>query len=247
VDKALEILVRNATKEFGFAPRDVYNGVLLLPKTRWWHAKAMDKLKYPMYPVPSPVDDDDDDSWEINFKSARIAKELVELMWLGEDKHFWETYDLFRKAPESSNLAGWVFEAIVHRMLSDGRQSEGPTLRPIPMASNNYEPPTFSAGPFSLSSSTPDAPPSSLALLCARTKVVTRIDFTHELSNVTLDNDRYYVPTTANNTLFDSFTIDHDLDLPGYNLHKARRIEQGLPPHPQYHGPCTRASRGGNT
>ena len=34
VDDALKILVHNAIKEFGFAPRDVYRGVLDLPSAR---------------------------------------------------------------------------------------------------------------------------------------------------------------------------------------------------------------------
>ena len=47
VDSALEILVHNATEEFGFAPRDVYNGVLELPDTRKQHAIAVEKLIVP--------------------------------------------------------------------------------------------------------------------------------------------------------------------------------------------------------
>jgi len=41
VDKAFKILVRNATEEFGFAPRDVYNAILDLPATRDLHAAAV--------------------------------------------------------------------------------------------------------------------------------------------------------------------------------------------------------------
>ena len=44
VDSALEILVHNATEEFGFAPRDVYNGVFRLPRTREDHATVLENF-----------------------------------------------------------------------------------------------------------------------------------------------------------------------------------------------------------
>jgi len=49
VDNALKILVRNATEEFGFAPRDVYNGVFNLSRTRhehfrWFRCHALQAL-----------------------------------------------------------------------------------------------------------------------------------------------------------------------------------------------------------
>ena len=44
VDNALIILVRNAIEEFGFAPRDVYDGVLRLPSTRKQHTVAVENL-----------------------------------------------------------------------------------------------------------------------------------------------------------------------------------------------------------
>jgi len=42
-----EILVRNATKEFGFAPHDVHNGVFALHDTMEKHNAAVHKLDYP--------------------------------------------------------------------------------------------------------------------------------------------------------------------------------------------------------
>ncbi len=46
VDNVLKVLVKNATKEFSFAPHDMYNGVLHLPKTREEHATAISSLNY---------------------------------------------------------------------------------------------------------------------------------------------------------------------------------------------------------
>ena len=39
-----------------------------------------------------------------------------------------------------------------------------------------------------------------------------RVNFTYGLSDVTLDNDKYYIPTAANHPSFDSFTINLDPD-----------------------------------
>jgi len=85
------------------------------------------------------------------------------------------------------------------------------------MDRDESDPPTFSIEPSFSPPSTPDASLSSLLPPRARTKTVTLVNFTHKLSdvaldNVTLDNNRYYIPTMTNNALLDSFTIDHDLD-----------------------------------
>jgi hypothetical protein len=99
--------VNNATEEFGFAPRDVCNGVLDLPSTRDRHAPARDSPncselrtlrrtilvsralndfsfshRVVVYPVPCLLND----SWAIDFKSIRIAREMVESMRLEEDQ-----------------------------------------------------------------------------------------------------------------------------------------------------------------
>ena len=231
VDNALKILVRNATEEFGFAPRDVYNGVLELPETREQHAVAVgefnsSKLKaivekfswsrelddfshyvvavYPRQSTPNS------DSWEIDFKSIRIAREVVESMRLEDVKHLRETYHLIRKLSEGSPLAGWVFKAIVHRILSGGSWSGGPMSQPIRMISDGRNPPALSMNSFSLS--IPDASMPPPTPLCIGTRTVIRVNFTHKLSDVTLDTDRYYISTGDNHPLFDSFTIDLDLD-----------------------------------
>jgi hypothetical protein len=228
VDNALKILVANATEEFGFAPRDVYNGVLDLPGMTNRRDRAVDNLKctelanlvrtftrsreldefshrvvavYPVIFLPHL------DKWEINFKSIRIAGKMVEKMQLVEDQHLRHTYRLLHETSEGSNLAGWIFKAIVHCMLSDGWRLDGPAPQPLRMISNERDPPGFSTDP-----SPPDPLLSSLAPLCAGTRTVTRVYFTHPLSNVTLDNDKYYIPTTANHPLFDSFTVDLDLN-----------------------------------
>ena len=46
--------------------------------------------------------------------------------------------------------------------------------------------------------------------LCSVTRAVTRVDFIHPLSNVTLDKNKYYIPTAPAHPLFYSFTITLD-------------------------------------
>ena len=45
VEDILETLLRNATDEFDFAPRDVFKGVFDLPGTKDRHATAMKNLE----------------------------------------------------------------------------------------------------------------------------------------------------------------------------------------------------------
>ena len=123
VDDAFEILVRNATEEFGFAPRDVYNGVFFLRKTKWDHATALGGLKYPDllalvgdFSKDMKLDDtshrvvavfpraggtDDYSLWEMAFKSVRIAREVTLLMRLREDDYLRKTYDYLHRFPEA--------------------------------------------------------------------------------------------------------------------------------------------------
>ena len=145
IDKALEILVRNATEEFGFAPRDVYNGVLDLPATMAEHLSArkgldysklkiyaqtfsetlgLDELSHRVVAVYPREHMAKRDRWAIGFKSTRIAGEVMKLMWLEEEKQLWEMYRFFRQSRTTSPLAGPIFEAIVHRILSHGWQSD---------------------------------------------------------------------------------------------------------------------------
>ena len=230
VDNALKILLHNAIEEFGFAPRSVYNGVFSLPNTKGDHVVAVESLRCPdlkdlvgrfsteceldgfsqrvvaVHPHP-PTDSDRYDLWELKFKSIRIAKEVAVLMRLEEDQQLRETYTLLYTTPCDSTLAGCVFEAIAHRMLPRCL-SDRTMPRPILMVSEKKIPPLFSM----CSPSARHASLSSLASPHGHTMDVTRVDFTRGLSNVTLDDDRYYIPTASNNPLFDSFTIRRDRD-----------------------------------
>ena len=99
---ALEILVDNVTKEFGFAPRDVYRGVFNFTHTSNIHNASLEELDYRklqdivrafyrgdlllekpshrvvmVYPRESHFSHE---SWGIAFKSTLIARRVMELM-----------------------------------------------------------------------------------------------------------------------------------------------------------------------
>ena len=76
------------------------------------------------------------------------------------------------------------------------------------MVSNGRDHPAFSTDSSSL---TPDISLPSFGSPRAgnTSRAATRVKFTnHQLGGATLDNEKYYIPTTA--TLFDSFDIDLD-------------------------------------
>ena len=216
VKQALRILVRTATEEFGFIPRDVYNGIVDLPDMRLRHTEALCDLDYSQLKVlvnkftgkkaldvtsscvvaVFPTQNFPNyDLCEVDFKSIRIAEDAAEVMQQRGGQHLREIYDSIRALPDGSRLAGRIFEEIVHDVLC-----EGSTLSYGPMASNKAEPPTFHAA---------GSPSMSLSPISGR-RVDTRVDFESELSTVTLDSGRYYIPTASNHPLFDSFTIDTD-------------------------------------
>ena len=230
LDNAFKILLRNAIEEFGFAPRGVYGGVFSLPDTKGVHVAAVKALKYhrlkdlvekfsdvcqldgtshlvvAVHPHPR-TDSDRYDDWEVKYKSTWIAKEVAVSMRLEKDQHLRETYKLLYITPCGSTLAGSVFEAMAHRILPCCL-SDGTMPQPILMVSDKEDPPLFSMH----SPSARHASPSSLASPHGHTVDVTRVDFAHGLGNVTLDDNRYYIPTASDNPLFDSITIHRNQD-----------------------------------
>ena len=85
--------------------------------------------------------------WTISFKSTQIAMMVAISMQSAEERQLRETYDLIYKTPASSCMAGWMFEGFVHRVFSAGWRSDEPPPQPTPMASDGYNPPTFSTDP----------------------------------------------------------------------------------------------------
>jgi len=212
VDNLLKILVCNAAGEFGFAPHDVYEGIFFSRSTKGKHNEALREVDYPklvtlskafhmdceldeyshriiaVSPVRASVRND---GWTIDFKSSQIAKAVVLSMLLLATERLRGMYDLLHNVPQTSGMAGRIFEAIAHRVLS-GKDVPQSTS----MISDKSIPPTFSA--------TNTRPPPTSPRDRART--VTIVDL-RDLSEVMSDSNRYYIPASATNPLFDSSTV----------------------------------------
>jgi len=228
IKKAFKILVRNAIEEVGYAPRDVYSCILSPDSTKADHASQVKGLTYEdlQRTVQSFTKDGGlpelshlvvavwpcqlglhHANWSIGFKSNRIAKLVATTMRSAEVVHLQQTNDLLRQIPATSAMAGQLFEAFAHRMFSKRWEGSKSPPQPTLMTSNGAQPPTFSSD---ASSSPPPHPPRQPIRYSDRDTIY--VDLPSNLSNVKLSSDRYYVPTAPNNPLFDSFTIDHDLD-----------------------------------
>ena len=219
MDDAVKILMRNATEAFGFAPRDTFRAILRPRETKERHENPIRTLDYlPLKAIVKEFDsnkalsetsrrivavhprrvNDWTDDWAIDFKSVRIAEEVVEGMMVQEEDRLREMYDNFHKHPVGSNFAAWAFKAIVHRLFSNGWRPDSDTPQPVLMTKSK-NPPIFSVDP----SSSPTHSFASPLRTDART--ATWVDFTHR---VRLLDDIYSIPTMSNNSLFDSFTIN---------------------------------------
>ena len=214
VDGALKILINNATEEFGFAPRDVYEGIFVFHRTKFTHKAALGRLDYPKLidlakTFNGSYEFDEHthrviavspseyvpglDEWKINFKSIRIAEQVVLSMRLLGDEHLRKMYYVLRNIPQNSGVAGHIFEAIAHRVLPS---KEVPQY--TRMDTDGKIPPTFST--------TTAQPPSP----SRRDRALTfkPINLRRDLSDV--DSNGYYIPVSVTNPLFDSFTVDLD-------------------------------------
>jgi len=143
------------------------------------------------------------DIWTIDFKSPRIAKEVARLMLSLEHRHLRDTYHFLHNI--SPGMGGALFEAIAHRVLC-GNDVPQPTN----MIRSREIPPTFTVPrvPRSITTDSDDGtfptpPPYK------RVKDDITLNLLHDLREVTSD-DNYYVPTSATNPLFDSFTVTFD-------------------------------------
>ena len=233
---AFKVLLENAIEEFGYAPRDVYSGVFDLPSTRAERNEAVCGANYsalaefatqfswdchlnsrsdmliivkPMKYLPNM------DGWDIDFKSAYVLEKVMASAQSKHDGYLWRVHHTFKGDSASSTLAGYLFEAIVHRLFAHGWKDI--PHKPIPMVSdlntlptsppNLKKSPTFSSDAVSTPAWVPLLPP----LFADGSMDTAIVDFTSEGLNVTLDSNKYYKPGVTNNALFDLFTVGRDL------------------------------------
>ena len=226
IDEVFEILVRNATEEVGFAPRDVYRYIFFNDLAKESHESKARGLTYAqlqaiLHAFNSGGELDETShlivamrpcelgvhstKWEIGFKSNRIAKIVATTMRLTECKRLQETYDFLHRIPSTSAMAGRFFEAFAHRMLSTPWKASESPPQPTLMTHDDINSLTFSTGSSLQPPSYPPIPPP----IRPSARDVVDVDLPSDLSPVTLSEDRYYIPIEPNNPLFDSFTIDY--------------------------------------
>jgi hypothetical protein len=215
VDYALKILVQNAIKEFGYAPRDMRWGVFDPQMVKDNHDAAFSALSFQdlegfvqafsrrqflekdtyrilqVYPHPPNVDLSDD-KWTVDFKTDHIAKVVSGMMREIEDQHLRVTYRIYRNNSITSAFAGSLFESIIHNMLTLGWRSVPPP--PICMstkAKSNVNFPIFTTDPPSTSFSTP---PSLSSLFKSRHSTEFDFDRTASINDhVTLEENVLYL------------------------------------------------------
>jgi len=168
MDVVFMVLVCNATKEFGLAPSDVYDGIFDLPQMKELRTSKVKRLMYSKLMTLSsrfstnclldnPLDCvvtmqpcqflSHHDHWTIGFKSPWTTREVVGSMLLLEYHYLQDTYHLLHNISASSDMTGAIFKAIVHQVLLGNDM-----LQSIAMISDGNTPPTFS---------TPDMPQST--------------------------------------------------------------------------------------
>jgi len=226
MDLVFLLLLRNATEEFGLTPRDVYDGIFNILEVKERHATKLNALTYDkLMTLPAKFTAEyllDDfshhvvavnpvkfiprrDRWTMDFKSARIAKEVARLMVSVEHRHLRDTYHLLHNTSASSGMAGAIFEGIAHRVLCGNAAPQ-----PTPMKSDNGTPPIFSTPHVAQASAVVSGVNTLMFSTLPpyeRTKARIIIDLLRDLRGVTSDSSRYYIPASATNPLFDSFTV----------------------------------------
>ena len=159
--------------------------------------------RFAVYPLPTPPAIGID-RWGIDFKSTPISDKVKGLARFAEDRLPQELFNLFHKIPETSSMAGWIFELIAHRLLSGGWQRWDVSIPP-PIPMDSLESDEESSPLFT------DSPIGTSPVRVGQRTIVRPKD--RELKEVTLEGNRCCIPTASTNPLFDSFTVDFDRNL----------------------------------
>lgn len=232
VDDAIELLVQNATEEFGFAPRDVFDAIFKPIQTRDAHAQALESFDYNdlqslaktfrdqralsyhqsriIAMSPYVKDLNGHDGWRIDFKSIRIAKSAVLALMEKDDQCLSKMFWCLCHFTESVSLAGYVFEVVAHRMLSGQSQLDS---KPQVICMHSVDKTSSLFSPTIHPSPSPSFPLPRIphrVLDSNRPRKAIQINLGDSFGHLTLDGDNYYILSPAINPLFDSFVISFD-------------------------------------
>lgn len=134
--------------------------------------------------------------WPVDFKSGRIKAATMGVIRDKGHQFLRQQYTLYHGSLESAGWAGWIFEEIVHHILSSDDTQPRPSL--FVLNTKHGDAPLFSA--------TSSIATAAGFLPRPRKAKVVQVDF-NLLENVTLAPDRYYIPAGGNSPLFDSLLL----------------------------------------
>lgn len=218
----MKFLLEEAIAQFGYAARDVFLAVF---DYNWVADRHLSAFNLNIQELRSVVDNLMDGQnllnpishrifaispvgggslvnvkWTVNFKSVWVAKKIGQRLTVMEERNIADTIAYFRNIPRAQDLAGWLFEPLAHRKLSEAGAESGEVWRLFTMRPDDTEP---DAPRFTL---TPEAPCAAVKLTRVHRDVVEVT--TPGVDGLDLANDRYYIPTDPTFPLFDSFAVE---------------------------------------
>ncbi|KAF8522170.1 hypothetical protein BU17DRAFT_64501 [Hysterangium stoloniferum] len=219
-EDALDTLLDAAIERFGYAARDVFHAMFDFRAITLEHEAALqishqdlqqiiatlarrDSVFDPqlshriivIHPIPDrPMSGD---RWALNFKADWVGRSVLKKLDVVEDTIIRQKVNLFRQIPQTAALAGWYFEPLAHRQLTEN--SMGNFWPLITMTSNGADPPEFTSD---VSSPIPDN-----VKFAQVTRKVVIFQSTTDLPTL-FQQHEYYQPATPNFPLFDAFTVD---------------------------------------
>lgn len=231
IESSVEKQVEEAIKIYGNAPRDVYTAIIdptqaeqgietalkeitLDDLVRVVHQLAVASPRWSEHYFPHKLLAIDvkanadahsqHDEFIPRFRSEHIGKKVIEHVGFLQIQQARGLFRVYQCLPQSSTLAGWIFEGLVHRILSGADSSAEKKLVPM-----EYVPKKAKGLYYSLSSE-PSAP------FPLPDREFTAVEFPggnfnwppHSNSNA-LENC-LCIPKFSNNPLFDSFFVDFE-------------------------------------
>jgi len=163
--------------------------------------------------------------FKVNFKPLWVAKKLIDLIEVLDDEDIRRQISFFRERPETNDIARYLFEPLVHRMLAGTAKK---CFRVWPLKAMSYE---------DIDQPTVKITAASAPLGMVFSKIERPVRRFHDLLQC-LESGAYYWPSATYHPFFDAFTVeikdpsDHDIAQgasgAGAGYREVRDIVRGL-------------------
>lgn len=215
---ALHALLDAAIERFGYAARDVFQGVF--HPNSWWHEptfsldyESLERMIFALTTgsethasheilVVCPVSKTtgySSDSWQLNFKSDWVAKSVLKQLQAAEYIDIRKKINYLRTFPRIGAVAEWYFVPLAHRELSAPKCSGFWPLTRMTQKGILEDP----KGDHPIFVETPV--PSNVMFTQGGRELVTFIDIPAKLEEY-----KYYQPAQVKFPLIDAFTVEFD-------------------------------------